>query len=312
MIAIITNRNDLTADLGILAFQRHDIPYARINTEETVPHIEMGSGVKVGILQEDKYLDAQVFTGIWFRRPRYYPSNTSVTNEHKKFVTEETRAAWSNFYQLLGTATWVNHPEDNLRAANRLWVLSQARSVGLVTPRTLITRSSCQAREFVACNGPVVAKSIGPGYRDEELGVASFATYFPTADSIPATLGSTPVLFQNYIDKVCDWRVTVFGERVYAVRLWSQSSAGGQVDWRQASEPVPMELSSLPTSIENSIRVLLARLGLKFAAIDLVESPSGQLLFLEVNANGQWGWIEQQAGIPISDGLAYLMKSTFT
>jgi len=308
VIAIITNRTDLTSDLGILAFQRHKLPYVRINTEDAVPVIELDGNVRIGIQQQDRFVDLKTLTSVWFRRPRYTPTDVTIRDDHKAFIIEETRFAWNNIYRLLDAPLWVNHPEDNLRAANRLWVLDQARRVGLRTPATLVTRSAKAARNFVLQNGPTVAKSIGPGYRDDKRGLASFTTVFSHPNNIPASLGPAPVLFQSFIPKAFDWRVTVMGQKIYSVRLDSQQVAGAEIDWRQAKEPVPMEHLALPQAIESSILELLKNLRLKFAAIDLVEDSRGQLSFLEVNANGQWGWIEQEAGIPLSDGLAQLMK----
>lgn len=46
------------------------------------------------------------------------------------------------------------------------------------------------------------------------------------------------------------------------------------------------------------------RLGLRFGALDFLVTPSGEWYFLEVNPNGQWAWIEQETGLPISSAIA--------
>jgi hypothetical protein len=45
-------------------------------------------------------------------------------------------------------------------------------------------------------------------------------------------------------------------------------------------------------------------MGLKFGAFDLVERPDGQIVFLECNPNGQYGWLEEDLGLPISESIA--------
>ncbi len=45
-------------------------------------------------------------------------------------------------------------------------------------------------------------------------------------------------------------------------------------------------------------------LGLRFGALDLLVTEDGRWHFLEVNPNGQWAWIEQVAGLPISATIA--------
>ena len=52
--------------------------------------------------------------------------------------------------------------------------------------------------------------------------------------------------------------------------------------------------------------MLARRLGLSFAAIDLVETPEGTF-FIEVNPTGEWGWLsnpEQPIDFAIAAWLA--------
>lgn len=43
---------------------------------------------------------------------------------------------------------------------------------------------------------------------------------------------------------------------------------------------------------------------LRFAAIDLIETPSGQSVFLAINPSGKWLWLEPELGIPIAKAIA--------
>ena len=51
---------------------------------------------------------------------------------------------------------------------------------------------------------------------------------------------------------------------------------------------------------------LVKALGLCFGAIDLVLTPDGRYVFLEINPSGQWEWIESLTGLPISEALCDL------
>ena len=42
-------------------------------------------------------------------------------------------------------------------------------------------------------------------------------------------------------------------------------------------------------------------INLHFGAVDLVLTPDDQYYFLEINPNGQWLWLEDKLGFPISD-----------
>jgi glutathione synthase/RimK-type ligase-like ATP-grasp enzyme len=309
VILVLTNREDLTADLGILGLRRRGLPYVRLNTEDVLPTLHVGSDGIPHVHLQNSSLWLDDVAAIWFRRPRY-TSRLSLDPKHRAFVREETTYAWSNVFELLEDRVWVNHPRDNRRAANRLWVLHQAALFGLPTPATLMTTHVAEARSFVKHHGASVVKSVGPGYRDDDTGVASFSTLLASSSEVPDDLGPAPVLFQAYVDKVCDWRVTVFGAQVFSTRILSQAEPSGRVDWRQSQRPLRLEPATLPVEVQDSLLKLLGELNLRFAAVDFVEDEHGCFQFLEVNPNGQWGWIEQELGTPLSDGLAALMEQS--
>jgi hypothetical protein len=51
---------------------------------------------------------------------------------------------------------------------------------------------------------------------------------------------------------------------------------------------------------------MVGRLGLRFAAIDLLETDDGYV-FLELNPNGQWLWLELMTGVPLAAMLCDLL-----
>jgi glutathione synthase/RimK-type ligase-like ATP-grasp enzyme len=64
------------------------------------------------------------------------------------------------------------------------------------------------------------------------------------------------------------------------------------------------EIVDLDQRLKSQLTTLVKVLGLRFGAIDLLEDASGYFWFLEVNPNGQWAWIEQRTGAPLSDVIA--------
>jgi glutathione synthase/RimK-type ligase-like ATP-grasp enzyme len=52
------------------------------------------------------------------------------------------------------------------------------------------------------------------------------------------------------------------------------------------------------------LRDLMCALGLTFGALDLIRTPDGRYVFLEVNPNGQWLWLEDRLDFPISRRIA--------
>ena len=81
----------------------------------------------------------------------------------------------------------------------------------------------------------------------------------------------------------------------------SQSKEETATDWRKGSyTDLRHQVVSLPGDVEAACVKLVKNLGLRFGAIDLVLDRKGRFWFLECNPNGQWAWIENRTGLPIS------------
>ena len=106
-----------------------------------------------------------------------------------------------------------------------------------------------------------------------------------------ASLSACPVIYQRYVEKAFELRVTVVGDEVFAARIYSQESDGGTIDWRHAlSASIRYEVHELDPDLADQCRRLARRLRLEFAGIDLIVTPDEETVFLEVNAAGQWAW----------------------
>ena len=56
--------------------------------------------------------------------------------------------------------------------------------------------------------------------------------------------------------------------------------------------------------VEERLRALQRRLGLVYGAIDMRRTAEGEHVFLEVNPAGQWLFVEERCGLPISQSVA--------
>jgi hypothetical protein len=66
----------------------------------------------------------------------------------------------------------------------------------------------------------------------------------------------------------------------------------------------------LPVDLETRILRLHKQLGLIYGAYDLIESVTGDVFFLECNPGGQWAWLENATGLPITRSLAAQLLSS--
>ena len=118
-----------------------------------------------------------------------------------------------------------------------------------------------------------------------------------------------PVFSQQYVEKRYEYRVMVIGNQVLACRIDSQASSMTKTDWRHYDfDNVEHSRAELPLGVQEQLICFMHEIGLTYGAIDLIETPEGDYVFLEVNPCGQWGWIEHYAGLPIPQAVANMLK----
>jgi glutathione synthase/RimK-type ligase-like ATP-grasp enzyme len=209
----------------------------------------------------------------------------------------------------------VNPMDREERANDKALQLRVALSLGFRIPETLITNAPEEARAFCARFPEAIFKTVNRSKVEGEEEVRWISTEVLTPDDLAALGGlrHCPGIFQRRIPKRCDLRVTVVGEAVFPVEIHSQGHAETAVDfrlaWSQGIE-LPHRVHELPDSVAAQCLALARRLGLVYCALDLVITPGGEYVFLEVNPSGQFGWIEHATGLPITRSLARLLGKT--
>ena len=118
-------------------------------------------------------------------------------------------------------------------------------------------------------------------------------------------------IFQEYIEKAYEVRVTIIGNALFASKIDSQADPRGRTDWRDAvaNQLVSVSTYSLPSVVANQCLSIVENFDLAFGAIDLICSPAGEYIFLELNCNGQWLWVEDETGQPLSEAMVRLLTT---
>jgi len=113
-----------------------------------------------------------------------------------------------------------------------------------------------------------------------------------------------PGIYQPFIEKSHELRITVVGQRVYPARVNSQEREATRIDWREDQDENMFEATTLEASFEQKLLELQKCLGLRFGVYDFIVDTAGVSWFLEVNPVGQYLWLERRLGLPVSAGLA--------
>ncbi len=194
----------------------------------------------------------------------------------------------------------VNPPEHGGVVQLKPFQLAAAKSVGLTIPKTLITNSPTQVKEFIKNVGNVVYKpSMGGGlchiFVEED---------YKRLDDIT----SSPVTFQECIDGTCV-RVTIVGDKIISSVLIPSNYLDYRADPNYNSGGQTYEHVELPEEIMSACLKLLKTCGLLFSGVDFILRSDGKFIFIEANSSPIYLDIEQKTKDPISRELAlYLIK----
>ncbi len=265
------------------------------------------------VLEVDgRVLDLSEVTSVWYRRPgKYEPPEALLPQEQAWLKMERShflRGVWANT-----DALWVSHPGAIDRAALKIRQLQLAVELGFEVPPYRVTNDVEAARRYLEeAEGRVINKVLAsPAVFYAELGYAAvMQTHVVTAEDHVHldAVRHGPTFLQTFVPKVADIRVTVFGEEVFPVAIDCTDFEEAEVDFRAAEVfDLPHDVIELPDDLTDACRELVRRLGLQFGAIDLLATPDGDYVFLEINPNGQWLWLEMATELPLTEALCDLL-----
>ncbi len=322
LILIVTNKNDEHADRIVSVLDELGEHTCRFNTEAFPLRIAAtlscsGASLKIPtrVAENSGLVDLNEVKSVWYRRPTPPLIPDRKTEEgYARFIKNESETALWSLYTTLD-AFWINQPlSHRLLERNKLLQLKKAALVGLTVPDTIITNDPDVLLGFADAHGGVVAIKLLKGdwfrERNSEIPLLVF-TQRVASDQIREhyeDIKLTPILAQQYIEKALELRVTIVGEKTFACAIHSQDSEHTRTDWRDYDlEHVKHEPFELPDEVRVKLGAFMEKCNLSYGAIDIIVTPEDEYVFLEVNPSGQWLWIEELTGMPISKTLAELL-----
>lgn len=182
--------------------------------------------------------------------------------------------------------------------------LNTALKAGLRIPDTIVTNNPQEALNFYRQhNGRVISKR----YYKSKLPYKNVEFAYGTSPVSLRDIGfihhiqNSPTLFQQYVPKLKELRVTVIGEQTITAEIDSQKAHHTRHDWRNYDRyRTPYSLHQLPFDIHTKLTTLVKMRGLCYGTCDMVITPEGDYVFLEINPAGQFAWIENTIGIDIT------------
>jgi len=292
MILIITNSEDKTVDYFLRSVSN---THFRFNTDNFLIDYDFDFSQEWYIhdKNKDKLVNHNNIGGIYYRRPVLpYLNVKGINNDLLKQLQNEAYDLYDNFINSIETK-YLNTKYNILKAENKLLQMKIAESIGFSVPKTIITNNKNALNIFMDKSKKYCIKPLYLGFF--ELNGKNFIPYTAIIEKTDYDLITNfPALIQEYIDKKYEIRVTCVGDKIFPVKILSQSNNNTIIDWRVDNcSAVDYKKMTINKSMKTMCLNLLSQFNLNFACIDLIISKNNKVYFLDLNPNGQWAWLDE-------------------
>lgn len=303
-VVVVSLPLDRHTDVIIDHLERHDVEVVRLHLEDLCGGVEFshrlgphGSEGTLRVVTSDRTLQADRLRAVWWRRLGDYVWPEAYSEAERAFAEREIQQALRGFLDASG-CRWVSHPEAITAASWKPEQLARASGLGFTIPRTLVaTRRHEIVDFFEECEGHVVYKVMGDPFLGRAIGPDGPITTRPralTRDDLAAlqTVEPIPCQVQQRIPKARELRVTIVGRQVFTAAVTPFTDSGELLDWRGHEAELHWQAWDLARTEAQRCLALVESYGLRYGAIDLILTPEGDHVFLELNPAGQFLFVE--------------------
>ncbi len=313
-ILIVTRSDDnASVDMVARAIAARGEEAIRLDTDLYPEHIRISTRLVDGRWEKQICTDTEReslegVTALWYRR--FFAGGSlpvALGDTREACVNEARRTLYGTIASLdcfeldpLSAVRGTDHKELQIR---------RAVDLGLHVPNTLFTNDPDEVRRFFReHDGQVITKmqSSFAIYRSGEEQVVF--TNAMSEDDLEGleNIRYAPMIFQSLVPKAFELRATVVGKQVFTASIDSQRAKATTIDWRRDGVGLIEDWQpyDLPKPIEARLLALTEMFGLNYAAADFIVTEDGRHVFLEINAGGEWFWLQRQPGLPIAEAIA--------
>jgi ATP-grasp ribosomal peptide maturase len=308
VVAILTRCFDPTADQVVEELNQRSVPVFRVDPGDFPQQVEFSAllgdgGWSATLTTARRKLSAAEISGIYYRRPSRFAFPPAMSEPDQRWARAEARMGFSGV--LASLPCWLNHPARIEACEYKPVQLGAAVRAGLKVPRTIVTSDPEAARQFAASVPQVIYKPMASAYVEQADGTRRvlYTSLVDPADLADPAIALTAHLFQERIEHEVAIRLTVVDNSFFACAI-RPGSAAARMDWRADYPALSYSVTGVPEPVRSAVAALMADLGLRFGALDFLVRADGEWVFLEVNPNGQWAFVEDATGLPIASALA--------
>lgn len=245
---------------------------------------------------------------VFYRRLNFVSDENIKLNKNEKLSIEQWNGFNNNFVYALDDSFWISHPLNIQKASRKFIQLKYAQKIGFKTPLSIISNDLQKVKEKFNRKVTCFKTLEQTFWVDDEKSEGIYTNKININSLSFDETKSIPVIWQEYIEKHFEVRVTVVGNQIFACKIESQSSEISNIDWRRYDfKNVPHYIIEIPSLIKKQIFEMMSMFSLNFAAFDFIVDKNEEYIFLEINPVGQWLWIEELTGLKITDEICNLL-----
>lgn len=197
-----------------------------------------------------------------------------------------TAASWLTLLSAMARreGTWLSSPDALTAADNKLLQYTVAARLGVSYPRTLVTSSREELRQYF--DGDLVLKPIGPAYfSDGGRATVLYASRTNSSNPVLDLLPGAPFIAQELLDVAYHLRVATVDDSAWVAGL---DARGQPFDWRRNATAHSGFCSTVDQEASQAALALAHEMHIGYSSQDWVRTTEGKLAFLDLNPGGQW------------------------
>jgi len=304
LIVILSVNGDSMTDrvMNVLQLKHPDITIHRVNQLSDLDQVD---------LQEDFV--------VWNRKNAHFfktsepkREKTAEQNRIRQFQEEENAVLAEYLIRSIERPVIGN---QHKLGDHKLIQLEQAYACNLNVPDYLITSNKEKLKLFLDQHQGVICKPLKNPLILEREG-KSYITYTSHLDPVYVDKlpNSFPSLYvQEEVKKVFEIRTFYFYGKCWSMAIFSQNSDQTVVDFRKYNSVKPNRTVpyNLPLSVEKQVTEFMNSMKLNTGSLDFIMSTTGELVFLEVNPEGQFGMVSVPCNYNIEKNIADKIVSQY-
>jgi len=254
---------------------------------------------------------------VWYRRRiNTFPNvDYSFRQEHfsnaftlRNFLNSEFKALYFYILEKIDKKKYVNDPFvfNNI---NKLHVIQLAEKNGILTPMTEVVTTKSAVQNLIEKYQQIIIKPLSEVIflEDENYKHYNMLTKVINEKNLKYVPDRFfPSLIQQAIEKKMEIRIFYQYGHFYSMAIYSQNNKNTKQDFRNYDHNRPNRTVpyKIPDELETKLNTLMQELGFNTGSIDMILTPEGKYVFLEINPEGQFGMVSHPCNYYLERELA--------